>query len=58
MKIRSDKGHRNRKNPASAEFFRKQRKERNAERPKQDIITTVEHEEGKLPVVVYTRVRG
>lgn len=29
------KDHRSRKNPGSAEFFRKQRKERNASRPKQ-----------------------
>ncbi len=55
--MKSDKGHRNRKDPASAEFFRKRRKEQNAERPKQDIITTVEHLEGAVPVVTYTRVR-
>ncbi len=34
------KNHRNRKNPAAAEFYAKQRKARNAERPKQ--ITTVD----------------
>jgi len=33
--MRSDKGHRNRKNPGSAEFFQKQRKEQNVARPKQ-----------------------
>jgi len=38
--MKSDKGPRNRKDPASAEFFRKQRKERNAERPKQSWVSS------------------
>jgi hypothetical protein len=36
--MRSEKGHRNRKNPGSAEFYQKQRKEQNAARPKQERI--------------------
>jgi len=56
MSARSDKGHRNRKDPASAEFFRKQRKERNAARPKQDLLTLVVHDvHGEK--VKYFRVR-
>ncbi len=55
---RSEKGHRNRKNPGSAEFFRKQRKERNAARPKQDLVTTIVHgEKGAPDVVKHQRVR-
>lgn len=55
--MRSDKGHRNRKNPGSAEFFKKQRKERNAARPKQELVTVVEHLDGKPDVVKHYRVR-
>jgi hypothetical protein len=35
MRQPNEKRHRDRKNPGSAEFFRKQKKERNAARPKQ-----------------------
>jgi hypothetical protein len=54
---RSEKGHRNRKNPGSAEFFKKQRKERNTARPKQDLVTTVVHHEDGTNTVTHTRVR-
>jgi hypothetical protein len=58
--MRSDKGHRNRKNPGSAEFFKKLRKEQNAARPKQEIVTVIEHSVngGKSDVVRHLRVRG
>jgi hypothetical protein len=49
--------HSARKNPGSAEFFRKQRKERNAARPKQELVTTIFHEEGKPDAVHHERVR-
>ncbi len=56
--MRSDKGHRNRKNPGSAEFFRKQRKEQNAARGKQELVTTIVHGENGAPnVVKHTRGR-
>lgn len=35
MKRKSEKDPRDRKNPGSAEFFKKQRREQNAARPKQ-----------------------
>jgi len=57
VSIRSDKGHRNRKNSASAEFFRNQRKEQNAARPKQELITRVTHDEKGEAVVTHLRVR-
>ena len=51
--MRSERGHRNRKNPGSAEFFQKQRKARNAERPKQERIeTTLEVGETKIVKVI------
>jgi hypothetical protein len=56
--MRSEKGHRNRKNPGSAEFYQKQRKEQNAARPKQELVTTIVHGENGAPdVVKHTRVR-
>lgn len=56
--IRSDKGHRNRKNPASAEFFRQQRKDRNAARPKQELSTIIiAGKKDESDVVKHYRVR-
>jgi hypothetical protein len=57
--MRSEKGHRNRKNPGSAEYFKKLRKERNVARPKQELVTTIIHgEKGQPDVVKHERVRG
>jgi len=54
---RSEKGHRNRKNPGSAEFFKKQRKERNAARPRQELVTMIVHHEDGTDTVKHIRVR-
>jgi hypothetical protein len=56
--MRSDKGHRNRKNPGSAEYFKKLRRECNQSRPKQELVTTIIHgENGQPNVVKHERVR-
>lgn len=49
--------HRHRKNMGSAEFFRKQRKECNAARGPQDLVTTIVHKENGTDEVKHTRVR-
>jgi hypothetical protein len=56
--MKSAKGHRNRKNPGSAEFYRKQNKERNAARPKQELVTTIVHHKDGTNTVKHTYVRN
>jgi len=56
--MKSAKGHRNRKNPRSAELYREENRKQNAARPKQELVTTIIHgENGEPDVVKYTRVR-
>jgi hypothetical protein len=55
---KNSKDHNARKNPGSAEFFRKQRKERNAAREPQEIVTTILRDEKLGEAVHITRVRG
>ena len=54
MRQPNEKRHRDRKNPGSAEFFRKLKKERNAARPKQELVTVINYETNE---VKYLRVR-
>jgi len=55
---KNSKDHAARKNSGSAEFFKIQRKERNAERPKQIIVATVLQDETGLAKIEHvTRVR-
>lgn len=52
------KRHDLRKNPATKEFFDKQRKAQNAARPKQELVTVIVHgEKGAPDTVIHTRVR-
>jgi len=51
------KDHFARRNAGSAEFFRKQRKERNALRGPQELITAIIHNADGTDTVKYQRVR-
>lgn len=51
------KDHHARRNMGSAEFYRKQRKERNSARPKQELVTEITHNEDGTHVVKHYRVR-
>lgn len=51
------KDHDARKNRGSAEFFAKQRKDRNAARPKQELVTHIEHHADGTHTVKYYHVR-
>jgi hypothetical protein len=54
---KNTRDHDARKNMGSAEFFRKQRKERNAARGPQELVTTIVHNADGTDVVKHTRVR-
>ena len=55
--ITKSKDHRARRNRGSAEFYRKQRRERNEARGPQDLVTTITHNEDGTSEVKHMRVR-
>ena len=57
MLKKNTRDHHAKKSPGSKEVFDKQRKERNAARPKQELVTSMIHHEDGTTTVKYERIR-